>query len=347
MQDKHNNLRLVAWETTRRCNLKCVHCRALAQDCAAPDELATERVRALFDEIALLGKPIVILTGGEPLLRKDIFELAAYGNSLGFRMVMAPNGTLVDEAVAVKLKDCGIQRISISLDSSEAAKHDKFRGVEGAFAQTLKGIAAAKAAGLPFQINSTITKHNLAEIESLYKLALELGAAAFHVFLLVPVGRGKDLAGDAITPDDYERTLNWLYDMQRQSPIEIKPTCAPQYYRILRQRAREDGLTVDFATFGPAAMTRGCLGGTGFCFVSATGQVQPFGFLDLPCGNINQQPFNEIWQTSPQFLNLRDFDALKGKCGQCDYKRVCGGCRARGYEQTGDYMAPDPLCARA
>lgn len=347
MHQSHDNLRLVAWETTRRCNLKCVHCRALAQDCAAPGELSTERARALFDEIALLGKPIVILTGGEPLLREDIFELADYGTSLGFRMVMAPNGTLLNGVTAGKLKDCGIQRISISLDSAVAVRHDKFRGVKGAFSRTLHGVSAAMAAGLPFQINSTITKHNLAEIEDLYRLALELGAAAFHVFLLVPVGRGKDLAQDAITPAEYEHTLNWLYDMQRQSPIEIKPTCAPQYYRILRQRARADGLTVDFATFGPAAMTRGCLGGTGFCFVSATGQVQPCGFLDLACGDITQKPFHEIWQTSPQFLRLRNFDALEGQCGECHYKHVCGGCRARGYAQTGDYMAPEPLCKGA
>lgn len=347
MRADHTNasLRLVAFETTRRCNLKCVHCRALAQDCADPDELTTERVKSLFDEIALLGKPIIILTGGEPLLREDIFELAAYGTSLGFRMVMAPNGTLLDETNAAKLKACGIQRISISLDSADAAKHDRFRGVPGAFTRTLQGINAAKAVGLPFQINSTITKHNLDEIEELYRLALDLGAAAFHVFLLVPVGRGKDLAKDAITAVEYERTLNWLYDMQRQSPIEIKPTCAPQYYRILRQRAQADGLTVDFATFGPAAMTRGCLGGTGFCFVSATGVVQPCGFLNLTCGDIRQQPFHEIWQTSPEFLQLRDYDALAGKCGACDYRRACGGCRARGYEQTGNYMAPEPLCA--
>lgn len=344
----HNNdttsLRLVAWETTRRCNLKCVHCRALAQNDADPNELTTAQAKKLLDETALLGKAIVILTGGEPLLREDIFELAQYGTALGLRMVMAPNGTLLTEEIAAKLKDSGIMRVSISLDSVTGAKHDAFRGVEGAFARTLQGIDAAKRAGLPFQINSTITKHNFDEIENLHRLALELGAAAFHVFLLVPVGRGKDIADDGITADEYEASLNLVYDLQRQSPIEIKPTCAPQYYRILRQRAKAEGLTVDFATFGPAAMTRGCLGGTGFCFVSATGMVQPCGFLNLNCGDITQKPFHEIWQTSPQFQKLRDFEALTGKCGACEYKRVCGGCRARAYEESGDYMGSEPGC---
>lgn len=339
------SLRLVALETTRRCNLKCLHCRARAHDCADADVLTTERILALFDEIALLGKPIVILTGGEPLLREDIFELAAYGNALGLRMVMAPNGTLLDANNAAKLKNSGVQRISISLDSTQAVKHDEFRGVDGAFERTLRGIAAAKAADLPLQINSTITRRNLTEIDVLYRLALDLGAVAFHVFLLVPVGRGQALTKESITPAEYEQTLNQLYDMQRQSAIEIKPTCAPQYYRILRQRAKADGLAVDFATFGPAAMTRGCLGGTGFCFISATGTVQPCGFLDLPCGDILRQSFHEIWQTSPEFLNLRDYDALTGTCGDCYYKNVCGGCRARSYALTGDYMASEPMCA--
>lgn len=338
------NLRLVAVETTRRCNLKCVHCRARAHSCVASAELTTERILALFDEIALVAKPIIILTGGEPLLREDIFELAAYGAARGLRMVMAPNGTLLDAKIAAKLKHSGVQRISISLDSAQAAKHDAFRGVTGAFARTLEGIAAAKAAGLPFQINSTITRRNLAEIDVLYRLALDLGAAAFHVFLLVPVGRGQALAEEGLTPAEYEQTLNRLYDMQRQSAIEIKPTCAPQYYRILRQRAQADGLAVDFATFGPAAMTRGCLAGTGFCFVSATGKVQPCGFLELTCGDILHQPFHEIWRTSPEFMRLRDYGALTGTCADCRYQKVCGGCRARSYALTGDYMASEPLC---
>lgn len=338
-------LRLVAWETTRRCNLKCVHCRALAIGCADPDELTTAEAKRLMDEIAALGQSILILTGGEPLLRADIFELAAYGVALGLRVVMAPNGTLLTDEIALKLKNCGVGRISISLDSATAVGHDGFRGVKGAFTRTLAGIESAKRAGLPFQINSTITKRNLGQMDALYELALSLGAEAWHVFLLVPVGRGKNLQHDAMTAAEYENALNRLYDMQRQSPIEIKPTCAPQYYRILRQRAKANGLKVDFATFGRAAMTRGCLGGTGFCFVSSTGVVQPCGFLNLPCGDIKAQPFGEIWQTSPRFLRLRDYDALEGQCGVCDYKNVCGGCRARGFEQTGDYMAPEPLCA--
>ncbi|MBI9073799.1 MAG: heme b synthase [Desulfatibacillum sp.] len=337
--------RLVAWEITRNCNLSCVHCRAAAEKGPYPGELDTQACFTLLDGIAEVGQPIVILTGGEPLLRPDIFEVAKYGTDKGLKMVMAPNGTLVNDENAQKMADSGIGRISISLDGASADIHDKFRGVEGAFAASLKGIECAKRAGIDFQINTTITQQNLDQIEAIQQLAVDLGAVAHHIFLLVPTGRGKYILDQEISAEQYEATLNWFYDQRDKTPLQLKATCAPHYYRILRQRAKEDGEKVTFQTHGLDAVTRGCLAGTGFCFVSHTGIVQPCGFLAVECGDITKASFAEVWKNSAVFQNLRDFDKLKGKCGECHYRKVCGGCRARAFEATGDYMAPEPLCS--
>lgn len=338
-------LRLVAWETTRNCNLACVHCRASATQGPYQGELDTAEAFRLLDQIAELGRPIVILTGGEPLLRADIFDIAAYGTTLGLRMVMAPNGTLVTDAIAQRLAACGIQRLSISLDGDSAETHDAFRQVPGAFAGALQGIACIKRAGLPFQINTTVTRANLEQIPRIQALAVELGAVAHHIFLLVPTGRGKYIVDQAIDAEEYERTLNWFYEQRGKSPLELKATCAPHYYRILRQRSARDGQPVSFQTHGLDAVTRGCLGGIGFCFVSHTGDVQPCGFLSTACGNVRRTSFAEIWRFSEVFAALRDYERLEGKCGACEFKRVCGGCRARAFEATGDYLAEEPLCS--
>ncbi|SMC24864.1 heme b synthase [Desulfacinum hydrothermale DSM 13146] len=339
-----SSLRLVAWEVTRTCNLSCIHCRAAALDKPYDNELSSQECRRVLDEIASFAKPIIILTGGEPLMRPDIFELAAYGNELGLRMTMAPNGTLVTQKAVRKMVESGIQRISISLDGATAESHDAFRRVPGAFEGALRGIRNAREVGLPFQINTTITAHNLHELEAIQKLAVDLGAVAHHIFLLVPTGRGKNLEEQAINAVQYEETLHWFYEQRDRVPLQLKATCAPHYYRILRQRARKEGKKVDMATFGLDAMTRGCLGGTGFCFLSHVGQVQPCGYLEVEAGNVRTQSFREIWETSPVFLRLRNFKALEGKCGRCEYVRVCGGCRARAFEATGNYMAEEPLC---
>lgn len=338
------DLRLVAWEVTRSCNLACVHCRAAAQDRPYENELTTEESFRFLDEIASFASPIVILTGGEPLLRPDIFEIAAYGNAKGFRMTMAVNGTLLTPKIVRKMLDAGIQRISISIDGANAASHDAFRKVEGAFEGALRGIAYAREAGLDFQINTTITHQNLSELQAIQELTVSLGAAAHHIFLLVPMGRGRDLADQAINAQQYEKALHWFYEQKDRVPLQLKATCAPHYYRILRQRASSEGREVDFQTFGLDAVTRGCLGGVGFAFVSHVGQVQPCGYLELDCGNIRETPFHEIWQSSSIFKDLRDFKKYEGKCGRCQYIRVCGGCRARAYESTGNYLAPEPLC---
>jgi heme b synthase len=260
-------------------------------------------------------------------------------------MVMALNGTLVTEKIARQLVDSGIQRISVSIDGSNAETHDRFRQVNGAFEGTLRGIERIKNAGLEFQINTTITKTNLDQIPAIQDLAVELGAVAHHIFLLVPTGRGKYIVDQAIDAAEYERTLNWFYDQRAATPLQLKATCAPHYYRILRQRAKEEGISVKFETHGLDAVTRGCLGGIGFCFISHQGIVQPCGYLDLNCGDVRKTSFADIWNQSDIFLELRDYDKLKGKCGPCEYKRVCGGCRARAYEATGDFMREEPLCS--
>ena len=342
---KANTIRLVAWETTRRCNLACKHCRAVAEDHPYENELDTKASFKLLDQIKEVGDPIIILTGGEPMLRDDIYDIAEYGTRLGLRMVMAPNGTLLTPESTKKLKASGIQRISISLDGSTPESHDDFRGVPGAFEKAIQGIEYAKSAGLEFQINTTITKTNLDQIPSILALAEKLGAAAHHIFLLVPTGRGKYIADSEIDAQEYEQTLNWFYDQRDKTPLQLKATCAPHYYRILRQRAHEDGKKVTFETHGLDAVTRGCLAGTGFCFISHVGKVQTCGFLDVECGDITRQTFKDVWENSPVFNNLRQAGSLEGKCGRCEFQKVCGGCRARAYEATGNYLAEEPLCA--
>lgn len=343
-------LRLVAWEITRNCNLSCIHCRASATNGPYTGEADTASCIKLLDQIADTNpekapSPIVILTGGEPLLRDDIFEIAAYGTKRKLRMVMAPNGTLITENTAKKLYDAGIKRISISIDGIDADSHDSFRGVKGAFDGAIRGAELAKEAGIEFQVNTTITKANLDQIPQIQDLAISLGAVAHHIFLLVPTGRGKYIIDQAIDAEQYEETLNWFYDQREITPLQLKATCAPHYYRILRQRSKEEGKKVTFETHGLDAVTRGCLGGTGFCFISHRGVVKPCGFLNLNCGDVTKEDFSAVWKTSEKFLALRDFSRLEGKCGACGYKKVCGGCRARAFEATGNFLAEEPLCS--
>ncbi len=336
--------RLVAWELTRSCNLDCVHCRAAASRGPYEGELSTEECFRILEEISEVSKPVVILTGGEPLLRKDLFEIASRAKELGMRPVLATNGTLLTEAVAKRLKEVGIARVSISLDGASEETHDAFRKVKGAFKGAMHGISVLKKVGIPFQINTTVTSQNLEELPKIHELAKELGAVAHHIFLLVPVGRGRELAEDALPAEVYERTLHWFYDQRKKTRLHLKATCAPHYYRIMRERAREEGIPVTQETFGLDALTRGCLAGTGFCFVSHRGEVQPCGYLEIKCGDLRKQSFPEVWWGSEVFKNLRNFKAYKGKCRRCEYIRVCGGCRARAYEATGDYLEEEPLC---
>jgi len=229
--------RLIAWEVTRSCLLNCIHCRAAARYGPYLGELSIQECFKVLDDIASFSSPIIILTGGDPMMRSDIFEIAKHGTDLGLRMVMAPCGTLITEENARKMVEVGIRRISISIDGATAETHDRFRQVKGAFDDAIKGITYAKKVGLEFQVNTTVTKLNIDELPDVLQLAIDLGAAAFHPFLLVPTGRGKDLAEQEISPEEYERVLNWFYEMQGKVPIQFKPTCAPHYHRIIRQRA--------------------------------------------------------------------------------------------------------------
>lgn len=337
--------RLVFWELTKRCNLKCAHCRAEADESVFAGELPVEKVKTIIDNIADFASPIIVLTGGEPLYRDDIYDIASYVTEKGLPAALATNGTMIDEPAARRIKEIGVRRVSISIDGMSAASHDKLRGIPGSFDEALAGAAHLRKAGVEFQFNATITKRNMNELEGILKLSVEKGAAALHLFMLVPVGCGAEIIEtEALSRQEYEDVLNIFYDLSRRAPIEFKATCAPHYYRIIRQRAREEGRKVTFETHGMAAMTRGCLAGSGVCFISHTGDVQPCGYLPLKAGSLIETDFRDIWEGSELFASLRDMNLLKGKCGACEYKNVCAGCRARAYYAEDDVFGEEPYC---
>jgi len=337
-QDSAFPLMLLALELTRACPLSCKHCRAASVDEPLPDELSTEEVLSLLGNIALRYRPILILTGGEPLLRDDLETIVRTAKELGFRPVLAPCGVGFDREMAARLKDWGIERISLSVDGAKAETHDFLRGADGAFDSVLAAARAAKDEGLPFQVNTTIFSGNVDEVRGILNLAIELGAVAFHPFMLVPAGRGKEFWGESLAPDEYERALAGVANLSEGSPIPFKPTCAPQFARIIRQR--------HIKPFGAERMSRGCLAGMGFAFVSSVGKVQTCGFLEVEVGDLRKSGFDflSIWDEAPIFVALRDKANYKGRCGDCPFWRVCGGCRARAYAAFGDYMEEDPLC---
>ena len=342
-------LRLVAWETTRSCNLLCAHCRASSVNGPYENELTTEECYRIIDEILEVSRPILILSGGEPLMRQDIFKVAEYAAGKGLRVALGSNGTLITGEIALRLKGTGVARVGVSLDFPVADLQDKFRGMAGAFDAAMAGIDEARKAGVDVQINSTISKLNVNYLEDLLSLALKLGAVAFHPFLLVPTGRGKGLEKEELDPSEYERVLNWVYDKQAElgDRIFFKPTDAPHYMRVVMQRGTQNqaGKAAPAGYHGAmSSLTRGCLAGTGFCFISHRGRVQGCGYLDVEAGDLRKESFGRVWQDSTLFNNLRDISNIKGKCGICEYKRVCGGCRARAYEATGDYLSQEPYC---
>jgi AdoMet-dependent heme synthase len=392
-----NKPRLIFWEVTKGCNLRCIHCRATATELSSPSDLSTRTALGIIDQIASFANPILVLSGGEPLYRSDIFQLARYATEKGLRVALATNGTLVTKEVARMIVDSGVRRVSISLDGADASTHDSFRGIPGAFDAALYGLKNLKALGMSVQINMTIAKHNAKQLPEVLALARNIGADALHTFLLVPVGCGVDIAAEQmVAPEEYEEMLNWFYDQSLEGGIELKATCAPHYFRVARQRRVADRKAAQAANFimptvsspipavaiGPTDMimpgstgieikakghpgghpqahagghpgghpsdmnatTKGCLAGTGVCFVSHQGEVFPCGYLPALAGDLRKQNFAEIWEHSAVFNELRDTGNLKGKCGCCEFRNICMGCRARAFAATGDYMSEEPFC---
>jgi radical SAM protein with 4Fe4S-binding SPASM domain len=314
---------IVAWETTAACNLSCRYCRACATPAPEPDELNTKEALAFLDSIAPL-QPMLILSGGEPLLRPDIFQIIRHAVSSGMRVSLASNGTRITPEVADEIAASGVTRVSISLDGASAEKHDLSRG-PGSFRAALNGVENLRRK-VDFQINFTITRKNESEVSNIFDLAEKVGARALHFFFLVPTGRGQE--EDLITPKRQEEILIQI-DQERSHQIEVQVTCAPQYARLARQ--------------GKDRRKGGCLAGKSFVFVSRKGDVYPCGYFPLRVGNIRENNFIDIWENSAELRALRERN-LKGKCGRCSFSIGCGGCRARAYAKTGDYLGPDPSC---
>ncbi len=347
--------RLTFWEVTKGCNLRCIHCRATATELASPLDLPTTKALSLIKRISQYANPILVLSGGEPLFRADIFDLARHATDCGLRVALATNGTLVTREIARKIVDSGVRRVSISLDGADAATHDAFRGIPGAFRAALEGFRNLKELGMSLQINMTIARHNARHLPAVLELAKSLGADALHTFLLVPVGCGVSIAAEQMLPaEEYEEILNWFYDRAQEVGIELKATCAPHYFRVVRQRRAAErraqtalGKTASEARTHPDglnAMTKGCLAGSAVCFISHQGEVYPCGYLPVLAGDLRKQSFAEVWETSPVFQLLRETDNLKGKCGRCEFRNVCMGCRARAYSASGDFLDEEPFC---
>lgn len=348
-RDYHENPFIVIWEVTRACALKCLHCRAEAQYKADPRQLSFEEGKKLIDEIARLGNPLFVFTGGDPLMRPDLFELARYAieeKSLPVSMTPSATPKVTREAVR-KAKEVGLSRWAFSLDGSCAEIHDHFRGTRGSFDLTMKGIEYLKELQIPIQVNTTVSNYNLHDLEAIAEKVKDMGAVLWSTFFLVPTGRGMEK--DMINPEQHEEVMKWLSQIQQKMPYGIKATEAPHYRRVFLQEKRRLGESL--AADGPkradllGRAPKGVNDGDGFVFISHVGDVYPSGFLPLVCGNVRQQPLTEIYRNSPVMRQLRDKSLLKGKCGVCEFKEICGGSRARAYAVTGDYLESDPYCA--
>ncbi len=338
-------LRAVAWETTRKCILNCKHCRGGALNKEYEGELTTSEGKKLLKSIASCGRTVMIFTGGEPMSRPDIYELISYAKECDLIPVISPCGHLVTPDTVKKLQDAGAMAMSISLDGADSHSHDDFRGEEGAFNTAINAIKYAVAANFRTQINCTVSKLNVADLGKIHDLAISLGVQALDYFFLVPTGRGEQLKKLEIDSVQYEEALNFINDLNKKSPLDIRVTCAPHYARVQQQSIAKE--QANSGTVSEEALTaRGCLGGKGFAFISHTGIVQPCGFFNRVCGDLRQEnyDFKKIYLESKIFNDLRNTDEYKGSCGACKYVKSCGGCRARALEQYGDYMAAEPNC---
>lgn len=347
----------LAWELTRACAFACRHCRAEAQPRRDPRELTTEEALRLIDQIKEFGNPILVVTGGDPMMRRDLYDILAYAVQKGVRTALTPTTTrLVTAKALARVKEAGVSRVALSIDGPSAEAHDAFRGFRGSF-QIAQGIARdIVATGLSLQINTTISRYNLHLLEEMTQMVSDLSAVQWSLFFLVPTGRGK--ATDMISAEEHEQVFHWLYDLSREAPFDIKSTAAPAYRRVVIQREREKALLAGVTGKAPPTLAgagyryqdglhrpaQGVNDGKGFCFISHIGEVCPSGFLPLAASNVREQPLAEIYRHSPLFRDLRDAERLKGRCGRCEFRQVCGGSRARANAVTGDYLAADPSC---
>jgi radical SAM protein len=348
---------LVIWETTQACDLACKHCRAEARPFRHPRELTTAEARKLLEDVRRFGPIIFVFSGGDAMKREDIVELAAYGSGLGLRMAITPATTsLCTRERLERLHDAGIARLAVSLDGSDPAVHDDFRQVEGSFDHGIRILRTARELGLSIQVNTVVARHNLDDFGAMADLLSDLGIVFWEVFFLVPMGRARpqDVAG----ADAFEKVFHTLYDLSRTVPFDIKATAAPQYSRVMLQRrtaeqragARTDAL--DVLDEGGSHSARDGIGrarsvndGDGFLFVSHTGDIYPSGFLPRAAGNVRSHDLVDVYRHSDLFRRLRDRSQLKGKCGVCEYRQICGGSRARAFAVTGDPMEAEPFCA--
>lgn len=342
---------IVIWEVTRACALKCLHCRAEAQYRPDPRQLSFEEGKKLIDEIAEMDDPLFVFTGGDPLMRPDLFDLARYAiHEKGLPVSMTPSATpRVTLSAVSKAKEVGLSRWAFSLDGSTAEIHDHFRGTPGSFGMTMRGIEYLQQLEIPIQINTTVSRYNLSDLPRIAETVKGMGAVLWSVFFLVPTGRG--MVKDMISPEEHEQVMVWLAQMQREMPYGIKATEAPHYRRVLMQQQK---LNADSAGGAAAAPKRrdvlgrspkGVNDGDGFVFISHVGDVYPSGFLPVSCGNVRESSLTDIYRNSPILRELRDKSLLKGKCGACEFKELCGGSRARAYAVTGDYLESDPYCS--
>jgi radical SAM protein with 4Fe4S-binding SPASM domain len=350
-------LRLLFWETTTKCNLACAYCRRLETNETAVMDLSTNQAKNLIEQLAELGRnqpqmPVLVFSGGEPLCREDLFELVDHSQKNGIISALATNGTLIDSLIAKQIRKSGFSRVAVSLDGATADVHDSLRKLDGAFEKAIKGIKFLSNEEIPFQINVTLTKHNAGQLKDIYELAKSLGAVALHIFMLVPVGCGQTLTEeDILSAQQYEQKLIEISTLENLGELQVKVTCGPHYQRVIRQKdlnfQNHSSTTKRSSVPGESKhkkISRGCLAGIGVLFVAHQGDVFPCGYLPVKCGNILEEKLSEIWYNSVDLARMRDSDALEGKCGICSYRQLCGGCRARAYAATGNYMAQEPFC---
>jgi radical SAM protein len=342
----------IAWEITRACAYACVHCRADAQHKPDPRELSTEEGFALVDRLAEFGSPILVFTGGDPMMRRDLFDLIAYATEKGLRCSLTPTATaLPTEERLRKAKAAGIRRLALSLDAPTAVVHDEFRQVKGSWERTMRILHNAQKVGLSAQVNTTVTRYNVEHLPDMVPFVEEVGAVQWSVFFLVPTGRAQ--TPWMISAQEHERVFNWLYELSKNSSFDIKATAAPMYRRVAIERKKAEQGNGKPVTFQGAGFqyadglnrpTRGVNDGNGFLFISHLGQIMPSGFLPISAGNVREQDVVEVYRHHPMFEDLRDMTKLKGKCAVCEYRDVCGGQRGRAYGVTGDYLESDPAC---